>query len=326
MLLCLYFVIFSLAAPASEPPAPPPGRPSCARRLIISGKRYFADVYRSAGLRFFLKPERVTGESGIYNSLIRQPTAQLTERLRLGRLEPTFLSLILATIFMWHGVDAATDELYEAKINRQIEYDSFFYDEMVDFDYRFHRIKIARESGIIGVAEERRQAFWLKMSLDRYYELRSSDLRGGRRPDLKDEVKYLVLFPHLREVIYRGVHPVEGFAVPQASVGLLTADRILKLFAINHDLYFEYQRVIEMLKGHLPLDADPFTERIVGMWRAQKLSRAEAQYVLQEDAFWRHRFLEWHTLGVKRLNVTNGKELRLEDIRKEILDDLERGN
>lgn len=268
-----------------------------------------------------MKPTDAGAGRGIYNSLVRRPISHLTDRAGLGRLEPTLPALLLASVFAWQGVDAASDSLYEYTINSNIEENKFKFDELVDYDFRFHVIKQRWQNGEINDQEKRSQAYNLKLALDRYYSYRES------HPDvesvsLEEQAKFLPLFGHLTKVIEQGVHPADGFIVPPESQGPLRPEQLRTLFAINHDLLIDYVRVLEILNTDSLEGATPFTREIVDLWHRKEISKMEAQRALQEDSFWRHRFLEWKTIGVIRLNVDKGRPLLLRDLESEIIDEL----
>lgn len=63
------------------------------------------------------------------------------------------------------------------------------------------------------------------------------------------------------------------------------------------------------------------------MAQAGRISNQQLKMFLQEDAFWQTRFLEWETIGVKKLrkvgdSYTN-EFLSIEDIRNEILSSIQ---
>ena len=299
------------------------GRPTCGQRLMRGTVNYLRDVVESKGVRFFLKPEPdIPRRGGIYNYLVTQPISHLSNAIGLGRREPAFpLVLVLAALTVY-SVEAASDELYAYEIASQIETNRDRFDELVEFDFRFHAIKERRVRKEISLEDQRNLAYWLKFSLDKYYAYRASNPNDEVTVD--NQMKYLPLFVHLQSVFKNGVEAAPGFIVPSAAQGQLDDRKKLLLFEINHSLFLDYQRIVEELEGRIPSNtADPFHTRILALLEQKKIQKLEAQRALQEDSYWRHRMMEWNTLGVKRLNVTNGRELSLQDLRAEILTELE---
>jgi len=292
---------------------------SCAQILMGRASQYAGEVYQSKGLRLFLKPAKENGR-GIYDFIVRKSVARVSSALGLGRLEPSLPLLFLATGLAWSGVDVVSQTLYEQKIQGEIAAQSEGFDELLLTDFRFRHIAERLVKKEIDHAEALQEVFWLKMAFDLYY--RQRELHKNETPTVASEMAYLPVFIHLKPVIEEGVHPKPGFIVPSGAVGPLSDEQIIRLFEINHDLFLDYQRVVEKLQSENPSGTDSFSTSVIELWKNKTISQGAARMALQEESFWRHRMAEWEVIGVQRLNVRTGAPLRLLDLRQEILNDL----
>lgn len=349
---------------------------NCSDLLDTRVGKYVSDVVSSAGLRLALKPapkdekpyygflapanpqaglaawaitelpvrlagvrgQRLALLSGLYHQLIRRPVSELTNMTGLGRLEPTAPLLLLLSVFAWQGVDAASEVIYNSEVAGQVDAHLSEYQNMLQSDFRFHKIKEDLEQGQMSTQDAWLRVYWLKMAMDKYYHDRKAQSR--LEPTLARELNYLNFFTHLKAVIEVGVDEAPGYLVPETSKGLLSDAQILALIGANHRLFLNYQLIVEMIKDssafhQLQSDkssaalvqqftGDPFTAQIMLLMRQGRISTVQAQRTLQEDAYWQARFAEWEIIKVKRLKVhadgTSGPDLlSLQDLRAELL-------
>ncbi len=317
---------------------PQPGAAGTCTDFLRGAGHYVAEVINSGGLRLILK-DAPEDKKGIYNSLVRRSVGSATRSLGFGRKEPTLPALMFASFLAWQAIDDGWNDLLDFRVEHSVTYNAAAFQDLIDFDFRFHEIKQDAESGRMSNHEALISAYWRKVSIDNYYKFRNSQTAWF--PTLQDELKYLNFFGDLKGVIENGVEQKPGYDVPQAKRGPLSAEQVMRLIELNHTLYTKYQIVIEMVSDD-PLflsklkmnpdvreaademTKDPFTVRVLNMKRSGAISTKQAQLILQEDAFWQTRFAEWQTIGVKKLKVApNGNPtntpLSLDDIRAEML-------
>lgn len=357
---------FSAAASASP-------REKC-REWLERVKTYSKEVADSRGVRLFLKqarsadnryfrflspsppksnvfswlvsemPVRLSGIhdrkftpfSGLYYVLVQQPVGELTSRLGRGRLEPTLPVVVLMSALAWQGYDQAWNKITEDKIWSEIVTHKDLYEELLDYDFRFHDIRERMQNGEISLKRAQYESFWRKLAIDKYYSDRD---KYGINGNLADQRFYLNFFTNLKKIVEKGVRPAPGFLIPVSAQGPLHDDQILRLIEVNHHLYDQYKIVADLVRTPNPAQidshepeaeqfrqklTDAFVQQILKWLNDRLISVNEAQSILQEDVFWQARFQEWQIVGATKLKVSNhgtitASPLTLQDIRNEIL-------
>lgn len=294
---------------------------------------------------FGVEDHRLSPFDGLYHQIVRRPVAYLTDKILGQQLEPAFFLRFPIGLLLTLVTYQEADSLYNRELIEHIRYtiheNSRIYDDLIKSDYRYHRVREDLEDGVIDHDQALKRAYWIFLAYQKYYEY---DASLSANPNLDTELHFLdhLLFAHLKPVIEEGVKPVEGFTVPAENIGPLSKDKKLTLFRLNHQLYFEYEVIAQLIRGgviynqvkDLPKFAasvrrvrqDPFSADLIRMRDRGEMSSRDLQYLLQQDAFWRTRFEEWKTIGVVRLKLdgdgrVTDQPLTLDDIRKEILND-----
>ncbi|MCE3011171.1 MAG: hypothetical protein LW875_11230, partial [Proteobacteria bacterium] len=260
---------------------------------------------------------------GLYNLTFKMPVEYVTARYGNKKMEPAFFfkfPVVMAlSIGVYFGADAVYQNRLQSHVNYEIAQHSVEYDKAIQSDFRYQKIKLAVEKGEMSLDEAHREAYLISLAYSQYFQFRDA---ADSVPSLQSEMKLLnhYLFTHLRNVVTNGVQKADltdGYYVPQSVVGKLTDSQKLELFNNNHQRYLKYQIISEMV-SETPLweqirnsprmqalveslTNDPFTVQLYELHDSGRITSAQLQSYLQEDAYWQNRFQDWKTIGVTRL-------------------------
>lgn len=250
--------------------------------------------------------------------------------------------------FAWKKIDE--DYFWpkaESKITSQIlvesERNSALYDNLIQNDFRFRKIKlitldpeVLKEDPRLTLEKQKRMlAYNLQQSYSNYY-LKYRKVKPGQLT-LKENLELFgedPLFKHLNFFFENGIKQYEGTIVDPKYQGPLSDAQKNKLFQLTHELYTKYilidlafnknnQQVLSESNIAKSILNDPYTQELLQLQQENKITNPELIYLLQEDAYNRYYMAIFETLNIVNLKSENGKytnePITLESLRAERL-------
>lgn len=290
--------------------------------------------------RYTLSPLR-----GLYYTSMKKPIGFLSQRLSGTKFEPAFFFKFPVTLALSIGLYISADHAYQVElqnhVNDEISVHADQYEQLIQSDFRYRKIKAALDSGSISKDDANTEAYMISMAYTQYFQYRDS---SNSEVSLENELNLLdhYLFSHLKNVIENGVSEANGYQINDESFGQLSEEQVLSLFSNTHLRYLKHQIIIEMVNNselysemqRVPefqeiidgIARDPFTSELFNLYEDNRITKFDLIRALQEDTYWQNRFQDWKTLDIVRLQH-NGSvfvdiPLSIDDIRSEIISDL----
>lgn len=144
------------------------------------------------------------------------------------------------------------------------------------------------------------------------------------------------LFQHLNVFIERGVWQADGAYVAPEHRGPVSEGQIIQMFNLTHLLYFKYQVIDMIFTDQIQLNTtsqtqkqmaqdivqDPYTQELLKLFRADKITSQQLVYFLQEDAYFSYNLSLFNVLNIVEFNPLTQAPLTLNDLRQDRLNSL----
>ena len=298
--------------------------------------------FRKIAEKAWGEPFDFTPIRGLTENLVHRPTRWTTSKM--GReLEWTHLSRFLASVglgtWIWAWIDDEEKELKAKKLLEKVEERAALWNRFNRYDSRYEDIRGALQSGAVTEEESRLFAVQRNLLLHAYYDVRL------KHPEVKPE-QFLELpfFERALQWKEKGFSSKKGYRTLSGFSETISDEQLAALVQHRHDslavmelvsLWIQKSPDLETLLKKNPrakdllhsIEHSPFNQSLERMERAGTIDREERGMYLQQDIEWEETTKEWTTLRVEKLKKQNGiyleEKLTLEDLRKEILQDIE---
>ena len=297
---------------------------------------------RFVTLKFTGLPYQFTPVKAALDLPVR-PLRWLVRYISGNKKTPTFVFELFFGVASSMGiydyiVEPAWAEQLDLKIKASIEEHAHEYDQLIENDFRFKDIKIAFMRGEIDIKIARQSAFLKFAAYQSFYDLAQKDNfepSTSRALLLKH-----VLFDDIRMVETRVLFSEPGFKYASTSppdaqkIDQILRIRYLYLIQLqliqtivnNRSSLVELESTMEGAALIASIEKDEFSEFLFELHKRKAINTKQLIFRIQEDAFWRAKFMEWNILGIVRLkkkgDLFTDIALKLEDVRFETVNEL----
>lgn len=306
-------------------------------RIVTAFRNTIHFVPKTLSRALVGKPYEFTPFQGVNHLLVRAPIAKVSKLLGRPK-QPTLLTDMVIGAVAYGAADKYFQRRVKEKFDENLKQEAAMYDLLIESDYRFDSIRDALAANRISREAARQEAYLLYLAYSEYFKYMQEQVDRDGPQVSKEKLLNHHLFVHLREVIQNGVPETEGYVRVRPGPAKPTPEQAEDLFRVNHLLYLKYAIIPELLKGSellremranpaiasviKSIEEDPFAKFLIVQRREGRITEAELQRYLGEDAHWQAELQQLDVIGLAKLKIVDGhysrEPLTISDIRGEI--------
>lgn len=275
--------------------------------------------------------------------LVRMASKKIGKR---KEKELTIFSHLVPYTILYMLAYSWLDDKYKKKFGEmaveEIEAHAAEWDAVIKNDYRFLHIKELLEKGMDPV-RARQEAFLMNKTLQTYFSFVGVEQEGMKPEDREGMLMAFPFFAHVAAIKEAGVPTgraefqyLEGFQAKPSAKQISDLIAVTEMLLIQQQIAHEIVKPSPSAKADLESEEgktiadgirnDPFSKVLFKLRSDNKIDDDQLIYRLQEDAFWKARFLEHKVLRIQKRkeenDVLTNKPLTLQDIRDETLQEI----